>query len=58
MGGRRNLKLGRVLNIEERVKRPMRMQGEEFNIQANGVEIHGVRRGSRSSSSTGTRRPV
>lgn len=45
MGGRRNLKLGRVLNIEERVKRPMRMQGEEFNIQANGVEIHGVRMG-------------
>ena len=23
----------------------MRMQGEEFNIQANGVEIHGVRMG-------------
>ncbi len=42
------------------MKRPMRMQGEEFNIQANGVEIHGVRmgQGSRSSSSTGTRRPV
>ena len=27
------------------MKRPMRMQGEEFNIQANGVEIHGVRMG-------------